>query len=97
MLTYRAFATATATAEHVCSCECCKLARVVEVTATWSETFEAEGPHAAHARAVAEIGAALDDATPRGYYTDLETEHITVDVTEVSDLEAAGYPRIPGL
>jgi hypothetical protein len=97
MNVYRVFATATATAEHSCNCDRCTLAARIEVKAVWSQTFPAKDAHEATARARSEIGAALDDATPDGYLTDYETEHVTIDVSPVSDLEAADYPRIPGL
>ncbi len=97
MKVFRVFATATALAEHSCNCECCKLARLITVEAAWSQTFLATDADEAHTCAMAEIGAALDDATPNGYFTDYETEHVTIDVTEVSDLEMVNYPRIPGL
>ena len=97
MKAFRVFATATATAEHNCNCDCCTLAQHIEVKAIWSQTFPAQDAHAATTRARAEIGAALDDATPLGYFTDQETEHIEIDVSEVSDLELTDHPRIPGL
>lgn len=97
MNTYRVYATATATVEHNCNCDCCTLAQRITVKAIWAETFPATDPDAAHTRAMAEVGAALDDAIPNGYFVDCETEHCTIDMHEVSDLEMANYPRIPGL
>lgn len=97
MTVFRVFATATVEAEHNCNCECCTLKRVIEVRAAWSQTFEAHNGAEARARARVEIGAALDNATPKGDFTDYTTEHVTIDVSEVTDLEAANYPRIPGL
>lgn len=97
MRIFRAFATATASAEHNCNCDVCTLARRIEVNAAWSQTFLAHDADEAHTRAMAEIGAALDAAIPNGYFVDCESEHCTVDIHEVPDTEAAGYPRIPGL
>jgi hypothetical protein len=83
MKTYRVYASVTATAEHSCNCECCQLARFIEVRAAWSQTLLAVDEANAERQAWDGLAETLANATPRGYLTDIADEHVTVDIIQV--------------
>jgi len=97
MKTYKVYASVTATARHTCDCDCCRLARFITVRAIYEHTVQALDEAEAEDQAWAGLTTELEDATPRGYLTDIADEHVTVDVFEVSDVILANYPRLEGL
>lgn len=96
---YQVLATGRAEAEHICDCECCTLKRLIEVTAGYDAIIDAASDEEAEAQAAAGIGAALEAATPRGYWLVDSTVEIAVDVKPLDVIglaRLAGYPTLPG-
>ena len=91
---YRVFATARGEAEHVCDCPCCRLARLVEVSAAYEAVIEALGERDALYQAGMGVYAELENKKPRGYSLLRPTVAITRDVRLLDDLAMAGYPRL---
>ena len=99
MFKYQVFATARGEAEHSCDCELCTRPHLVEVTAAYDTIIEAESDEDAEAQASAGITAALEDATPPGYWLVDYTVMVTQEVNALDDIALArlsGYPALPG-
>lgn len=96
---YQVLATARAEAEHSCDCEACTLKRLIEVTAGYDAIIDGASDEEAEAQAAAGIGAALEAATPRGYWLVDSTVETAIDVRLLDDIalaRVAGYPTLPG-